>query len=409
MEENKINESIHAQYENPSENRVWYDYGNEFRLKDRAQIFDKLENAVYTIHLDIFGFYLVKENDKFTFDYKLYGLEETLITRAVKYYNSRKQGNLGVLLNGLKGTGKTVTAKIIANQLNQPVILIAKPLKEIQNCHLFINSIPQNVTVFIDEYEKIFGQSSDMLTIMDGALNSPYRRVFLMTTNDLHVDRNLIERPSRVRYLKKFSHLSPQIVEEIIDDCLKNKKFKNDCIKFIASLETITVDIVKSVIEEVNVHNESPDTFGDIFNVKKLTGKFNIEVETGDNEYVTLVKNATVGVRPSYHEGHIGNYFSINDEYVGRISDILSWNVIEIEPMERETKKGKDTRLIKEPIIIKVKDADMAHYSYTYGYGETPRRERPSLPTKTDFKELAEAIGGKKTPFYGLGFEEDEG
>jgi DNA-directed RNA polymerase subunit F len=382
------NDHISKEYENPSENRVWYDYGNEFRLKEKAVQLDKLERAVYTIHQDLFGFYLEKENDEFTFDYKLYGLETKLVNRVLKSYHGKGTGNLGVLLNGLKGTGKSVSAKIISNKLNLPVILISK---EIKNCHFFINSIPQNIVVFIDEYEKIFGQSSEMLTIMDGALNSDYRRVFLLTTNELTVDRNLIERPSRIRYLKKFSDLSPVIVAEIVDDILEHKELRESCIKFISSLETITVDIVKSVLEEVNIHHEAPEEFADMFNVKKLTGKFDIDVQGSDGTFTSVIKNAKLNVRPLFKEQHIGYNFSINDEYIGNVKEIISSNIIVIEPFDKDGKGKKDDRTLKVPITIRVENAEIAHYSYTYGYGDgmMPTTRKVHQP-KTDAKNINE-------------------
>lgn len=60
---------------------------------------------------------------------------------------------------------------------------------------------------------------------MDGVFNSPYRRVFLLTTNNLYVNENLIGRPSRIRYKKTFGNLQPEVVQEYLDDNLKNKKY----------------------------------------------------------------------------------------------------------------------------------------------------------------------------------------
>jgi DNA-directed RNA polymerase subunit F len=386
--------------------QVWYVDSNVFELSDNSKIHDTLPNGIYTIHKGMFGFYLVREQEEFVFDYKLYGLEEKLIKRVLKAYEQKGHGNLGVLLNGLKGTGKSVTAKIISNKLNQPVILIAKELKEIKDCHLFINSIPQNVTVFIDEYEKIFGQSSDMLTIMDGALNSPYRRVFLMTTNELYVDKNLIERPSRVRYLKKFSDLQPQVVEEIVDDILEHKQFRSQCIRFISSLETITVDIVKAVLEEVNLHCEAPDDFSDVFNVKKITGKFNIQIEDANGEYVTLTKKAKINYKPSYQEGHIGNMFAINDEYIGTIGEIYGYNTLLIEPLELDeddedsSEPKTDNRLIKEPIVIRIEEAESFHSTYAYGYGKPMNANRKPVSSSNTVASLSQALGGKKSASY---------
>ena len=69
------------------------------------------------------GYYINKVADNFVFDYKLYGVSNSFIDYFIKTYNNTT-GNLGILFNGIKGTGKTVTAKMLCNKLQLPVILI---------------------------------------------------------------------------------------------------------------------------------------------------------------------------------------------------------------------------------------------------------------------------------------------
>ena len=341
--------------------KVWNAEGNRLYLGHPSQEFEKLENAIYKVDVDSFGrLYLFKNSDKFTFDYKLYGLETALVDRVVKTYNATPHGNLGILLNGLKGTGKTVSSKIMANNLNQPIILVEKRLDGV---HQFLNSIPQNITIFIDEYEKVFGESSEMLTIMDGASNSTHRRVFLFTTNNLYVDSNLIQRPGRIRYMKKFQDLKPSVVEEIIDDVLEYPEFKQDCVDFICNLETITVDIVKAILSEVNIHNESPSEFEAIFNVKKIKGKFNVQMRDEDGTLVELASNVKVYPKPMFTESNVGSYFEVDHQRIGVVSRVVNFSTIEIEPLEGD--KGEKLGF-DEPILIKVEDADSINYTYAY-------------------------------------------
>ena len=55
---------------------------------------------------------------------------------------------------------------------------------------------------FFDEYEKEFRES--VLSFMDGVRNSQYRKIFLLTTNELEINNNLLGRPSRIRYVRSF-------------------------------------------------------------------------------------------------------------------------------------------------------------------------------------------------------------
>lgn len=245
----------------------WEDDGGHLYYKFTNKTYPKLENVVYAFQRDRNGdYYLEKLEDSFSFDYKLYGLETELINRIIKTYN-KKAGNLGALLNGEKGTGKSVTAKILCNKLQQPTILVTEYIYN--DGIILLSSIAQNLTIFVDEYEKIYADKSELLSIMDGALNSNNRRMFILTTNTLTVNENLMDRPSRIRYLKTFGNLTKEVLEEIVDDRLINQTMKEDTIKFLSSLKTITIDSVNSVIDEINIHEELPIEFENIFNVTK--------------------------------------------------------------------------------------------------------------------------------------------
>lgn len=342
--------------------KIWAEHQGQFYLTTPSVEHQELKNQVYTVKQNpqTGEFYLVEVCEKYTFDYKLYGLEAPLIKRVLKSWEAVK-GNMGMLLNGVKGTGKTVSSKIIANELNQPTIVVTTPYKGVQ---YFINSIPQNITVFIDEYEKIYGQSNDMLTIMDGAMNSPYRRMFLLTTNKLYIEDNLKQRPSRLRYIKKFEDLAPSVVEEIVDDILEYKEFREDCLKFMTTLSLITVDIVKSVISEVNIHCESPFEFGDVFNVSKIDGKyklFELDAKTG-KQGPMLADNANIYPRPDYKlDEHEGHWFEVNNQSVGRISAVLGEDMIAVDIVEY------NDETVNETIVFKVARSYGTHSNYAWG------------------------------------------
>lgn len=107
---------------------------------------------------------------------------------------------------------KTVTAKELCNRLQLPVILVQSMGVDTNSklIKYLSTSIDFDCIFFFDEYEKEFKSSSDVLSFMDGTYNSIYRKVFLLTTNELNVDPNLLGRPSRIRYKKSFSNLSEE-------------------------------------------------------------------------------------------------------------------------------------------------------------------------------------------------------
>lgn len=377
--------------------KVWVGNPSRISLQYPSKEYEKLENVVYVMNIDGFGqLYLSKLSDNFSFDYKIYGLEKKLINRVLKTYEHSPYGNLGILLNGLKGTGKTVTAKILSNSLSQPTIII--PSKFDADLTGFINSIPQDVTIFIDEYEKIFGESKELLTIMDGCLNSDSRRVFILTTNNLYIDENLLQRPSRIRYLKKFENLSPEIVTDIVDDLLKHPELKDETIEFISNLEMITVDIVKAIINEVNLHSESPNEFKDVFNVKKITGKFNVYVKDYDGSYVEFATNCKIYPKPNYNDSSVGYRFEIDGNIFGRVTSVLNWTTLELTP---DVEEGETVDGFEKPIIIKVEDAKMVNYTYAYSDSyQFPRNNKNGLSSlATKLKENLKVNSEKKLDF----------
>ena len=265
-----------------SSERAWSQSSDTFRPVSTVSISEKLAPAIYMPGVDMGGFFVTQYHDNYVFPYKIYGLNTGFISRIIKTYDNTT-GNLGILMNGVKGTGKSVTAEQICNEFiethNMPVILINNRM---QGLIEFLASIDQDIVVFVDEYEKVFvtdegrSNSSEILTIMDGALKSEHRRLFLFTTNNKRIDENLLERPGRIRYVKEFSDLDKETIEEVVDDLLIHKTRRKACIDFISKLNKITIDIIKAIITEVNIHDEDPSDFAKIFNAATQDKKYNI-------------------------------------------------------------------------------------------------------------------------------------
>lgn len=244
---------------------MWLQDGNYFRPRDKGADRENLPPHVFTIHNSMMGCYLERQQEKFEFPYKLYGGSD--FPKRVAHTYTHTTVNLGVLLNGIKGTGKTVEAEQICNLLKLPVMLVQSDLEGA--LVPFLNRIQDDIVVFIDEYEKIFEKSNQLLALMDGALRTKFRRVFILTTNDTFINDNMLNRPSRLLYVKQFGNLGEDMIMEILRDMIPDMAMHAPALTYLSQLEIITVDIVKAVCAEMLRFNELPDSFKHIMNIRE--------------------------------------------------------------------------------------------------------------------------------------------
>ena len=252
---------------------IWVQNGRMFnKMQGPITSYDTPPKGVYKVGVSMMGFYIEHVMDEFTFDYKVYGLQTQFINHVIKTYKETKSGNIGILFNGTKGTGKTVTAKMLANMLELPVIIVQNMGDSNQSMMNYLSTeINFDCVFFFDEFEKTFKKDISILSFMDGVYNTKSRKVFLLTTNNLAIDENLLGRPSRIMYLKKFGNLPKEVVSEFLDDTLVDKSAKQEVMDFIDTLTISTIDILKSVVKEINIHG--------ISDFKESRKFFNVETE----------------------------------------------------------------------------------------------------------------------------------
>lgn len=189
-------------------------------------------------------------NNQFKVPRKIYCLDEPFIKRVIATFN-RRNTNLGVLLNGYKGSGKSMTAKIICNELNLPVFVINEKL-DADDLQIFLNALKQDCVLFLDEYEKIFGRDGEMLALMDGSLTLDVNLMFLLTSNEKIVNENLFNRPSRIFFIKEFDGLEPNEIEEVLSDYLEFPEMKSEVLRLVQLFEEVTIDNIMTFVDEIN-------------------------------------------------------------------------------------------------------------------------------------------------------------
>lgn len=307
---------------------------------------------------------LRKMADEFTFGFKIYDLGAEDIMRKIDitwnsdvFVDGKK--NLGVIFNGLKGTGKTIASKILSNRMKMPVVIVPAAFDGLLG---FIQSLCFECTILIDEAEKTFKEDGDvLLKMIDGVYNES-RKLYIMTTNRLSIDENLLGRPGRVRYIKQFGNLTVKAVGDYIKDNLRDQSKKEQILDVVDILEISTIDILKAIVDEVNIHGAI--TENSLLNIPKASYK--IDVVRFDD-----VPKERFNELKDFIKGHVGLHGSVqawlNKPWTdsdgekrsnrAQIDDSFDADCYEVQVASRYPMlmKNQDTRI---GVILEQPDAD---------------------------------------------------
>ena len=278
------NEKIHKEKQTIASKQKWInDGGILYPIPGYASLLTSPGNGIFRIYENpqTKRLGLEKIDDTFRFDFKIYDLDsEEIISKIIITWSSdlfrESNKNLGVIFNGLKGTGKTIAAKLLCNRIGLPVIVISKPVDGMLE---FIQSLHFESIILIDEAEKTFREEQEVLLKMIDGVYNDMRKLYILTTNKLSIDENLLGRPGRIRYIKEFSNLSAKAVNDVIDDNLNDISLKDDVLKVVDSLEISTIDILKAIIDECNIMGSVPSD--STLNIPKA--KYKIQIISFDN------------------------------------------------------------------------------------------------------------------------------
>ena len=257
------NEKIHKEKQTIASKQKWInDGGILYPIPGYASLLTSPGNGIFRIYENpqTKRLGLEKIDDTFRFDFKIYDLDsEEIISKIIKTWTSdlfrESNKNLGVIFNGLKGTGKTIAAKLLCNRIGFPVIVVSKLIDGMLE---FIQSLHFESIILIDEAEKTFREEQEVLLKMIDGVYNDMRKLYILTTNKLSIDENLLGRPGRIRYIKEFSNLSAKAVNDVINDNLKDISLKEEVLKVIDSLEISTIDILNAIIDECNIMGAVP-------------------------------------------------------------------------------------------------------------------------------------------------------
>jgi hypothetical protein len=229
----------------------------------------QLENRNYLLCFDPnAGEFYLEDYHEFSLPTKIYGDNvDSLTERCLTTFN-RLNRNTGLLLSGLKGTGKSVQLKHLAVNSGMPVIIINSAFSGTMLLQFF-EKLPNSCVILFDEFEKVYQREEEQYTILpllDGMSTVPH--IYVFTINGT-VNEFMLGRPGRIRYVKKYSRLEDSVVSAIVKDMLNDQTKAPQIESFVGMMPQLNMDLLTSIITEVNIYPELD--FGDLVSV------FNIE------------------------------------------------------------------------------------------------------------------------------------
>jgi hypothetical protein len=230
------------------------------------------------------GYYLI-EKENFKLPSKVYG-DYSIVDRWLKSYKHNSEKNMGIILSGYKGSGKTITAQKFCIDSELPVIIINDAFEGPDFVDFISNPLLGQSIIFIDEFEKVYSRDtnqSDLLSLMDG--NFPTKLIFLLTVNEFSINEYLINRLNRVKYRKDYLDLGDDIVNEVIDDLLINKDHRESVFDFFAKVNMCTFDLLVNLIKEMNLFGEDAIECGKHLNLKSEYKYYEVFEIINGNEY----------------------------------------------------------------------------------------------------------------------------
>lgn len=185
--------------------------------------------------------------------------DNKFINKILDYFNTTSKNTTGVMLKGLKGSGKSIMAKKIAIDSNLPIIIVdpgfpARKLSE------FFKKFSQHVVIIFDELEKNqkTWNTDLLLSFLDG-VSATCKKLILFTCNsDDNVCDFIKDRCSRVRYMKTFDAMSEEFVLGLCNRELEDEgEARAACAFIMKTFKTISFDNVLSFIEEIKLDEDS--------------------------------------------------------------------------------------------------------------------------------------------------------
>lgn len=362
--------------------------GKRYRIFNNAiTTYDQLPPKTYRVDYDPETriFFLLEAHDFEIPETKIYGQH---LDKVKKVLNSmdKMNRNLGVILSGDKGIGKSLFSKCLglkARKKGIPVILVNEYHEGIAN---FLEEIEQTVMILFDEYDKTFDEKkhncqAEMLSLFDGV--SAGKKLFVITCNEIQsLSQYLINRPGRFHYHFRFLYPTADEIRDYMEDKL-DKQYYDEIENVIAFSVRMNLnyDCLRSIAFELNNGLKFQEAINDL-NIIRISQYKNIKIivefenqatlsgkikewQLYDNTITDMSIYLPDNIRPlSYVGEYIGEFpMNFSNNYIDKDKRMLMFHVTNPEPEydiaythesqdEEKTDEGKKITDILDKLYI---------------------------------------------------------
>ena len=271
--------------------------GSQYQIYgEDLSTYDKLPVRSYDVVFQkMRGFFLVARPDLVVKEEKVYGNHKQRVQKVMRSFELCDR-NFGVILSGQKGIGKSLLARLLAEEgisRGLPVITVTDYIPGIAS---FLSSIEQEVIVIFDEFEKTFGKMDDqpdpqeeMLSLFDGLDGG--KKLFVITCNEVRrLNEFMVDRPGRFHYHFRMGNPTDAEIREYMEDKLQ-KEYWDEIARIVNFSRTteVTYDYLRAIAFDLNQGYSLEDSLSDLNISGTTNNSYDITAYMADGSVYTYM------------------------------------------------------------------------------------------------------------------------
>ena len=290
-----------------------------------VKTFKTLPADTYTVNFDQMAGYSLSIHNDLSVNEKIYGPYIKKVDKVLKTFSVTNR-NLGIILSGPKGVGKSMFARQLAKRGKEnslPLIIVNNNYPGIED---FISSIHQECIVLFDEFEKNFkdddvnNSQEKLLSLFDGIDDG--KKLFVITCNrPRELNEYLLNRPGRFHYHFTITVPTKDEIREYMNDNLTGDARQYiDKLVNASSSYRFTYDILRAIAFELNNGYELNETFEDLNISKDIILRVTAEATFTNGLVATL--DDPLYIDPSYDTYPYRSY-TFTKESINKMPDFV--------------------------------------------------------------------------------------